>query len=70
MAARVERIQHSLDQAVMAAEVNHAKGQMYDELAQHAKQLEQHNLRLVASEATKDALEAQLAVMQGTYQVC
>ena len=69
MVARTERLQHELDQALMTAEVNQAKGQMYDELAQHAKLLEQRNQSLVSAEAKSAAVEAELRSARALYKV-
>jgi hypothetical protein len=67
--AQMERLKHDLRQASMAAEVNQAKADVYDELNRHAKDLEAQNRNLLAAEATRGAIDHELTVMQEAHRV-
>ncbi|GAX82397.1 hypothetical protein CEUSTIGMA_g9825.t1 [Chlamydomonas eustigma] len=57
--ARVSRLSSELEQALIRAELNSAKGQMYDELRLKAERLEQEVSRLLVVEATFKRMESQ-----------
>ena len=67
--AQIERLQSDLRQASMAAEVNQAKADVYDELKQHTRQLEAQLREVQASEASQSSVIRELEGMQQTCKV-
>ena len=67
--ASVQRLQHELQQAVTAAEVNRAKAEVHDELKKHTREVEARNRTLVAAEDARGALQGELAAVQETHKV-
>ncbi|KAG1656632.1 hypothetical protein FOA52_008637 [Chlamydomonas sp. UWO 241] len=57
--ARVQRLTAELEQALVRAELNSAKGSMYDELRAKAEKLEADNRQLLVAEASLRRLESE-----------
>lgn len=64
MQARIDRLASELEQSMMRAEVNSAKGQMYDELRTKLDAAITENQRLAVIEATYKKLEVQSNELQ------
>ena len=69
LAGRMGRLQQGLQEANIAAEVNQAKADAYDEVQQRVKVLEEEIRRLQAVQAMKAMLDEELASMRETYKV-
>lgn len=69
LSARIERLERDVVAATVAAEVNEAKAALYDEVAAHARSLEERNRALLATEAAKGALDEDLKALRETHKV-
>lgn len=67
--ARMERLRHSLEEANIAAEVNQAKADAYDEVDRQLTALKEDNRQLRAAQANALMLDEEIAAIRGTEKV-